>query len=190
MRRSSPLNRASRFFNWKTAATRQVVRLRYAQAGEFDRARMFDLGSLGDRVRLSGRVDFGSEPFLIHLGSDITLAHGVTFLTHDGGVALIRDVSNDLEVFGRIVLGDRVFVGTHTLFLPGVHVGSDVVIGAGSVVTRGIPSNTVAAGNPCRPIGTVDDYRRRKLEVAVRITERRLGRSRDDQICAAVPSPE
>ncbi len=50
--------------------------------------------------------------------------------------------------------------------LPGVRIGSDVVIGAGSVVTRDIPDGTVAAGSPCRPIRPIEEYERRALERA------------------------
>ena len=48
-----------------------------------------------------------------------------------------------------VVIGDNVWIGGGAIILPGVTIGSNVVIGAGSVVTRDIPDNTVAYGNPC-----------------------------------------
>ena len=47
-------------------------------------------------------------------------------------------------------MGDNVWIGGGTVVVPGVTIGSNVVIGAGSVVTRDIPDNVIAFGNPCR----------------------------------------
>lgn len=51
-----------------------------------------------------------------------------------------------------IRIGDNVWLGMNVVVLPGIHIGDNVVVGAGSVVTKDIPSNVVAAGNPCRVI--------------------------------------
>lgn len=59
--------------------------------------------------------------------------------------------------FGRpVVIGSDVWVGAAALILPGVEIGSESVIGAGSVVTRDIPPRVFAAGNPCRVIRAID----------------------------------
>lgn len=57
----------------------------------------------------------------------------------------------------EIHVGKRVWIGGHSTLLPGVSVGDDTVIGAGSVVTHDIPSGVVAAGNPCRVIRKITD---------------------------------
>lgn len=51
-----------------------------------------------------------------------------------------------------VIIGNHVWIGGGAILLPGVRIGDNVVIGAGSVVTKDIPSNTVACGNPCRVI--------------------------------------
>ncbi len=51
-----------------------------------------------------------------------------------------------------VIIGDNVWIGGGAILLPGVTIGSNTVIGAGSVVTKDIPSNVVALGNPCRVI--------------------------------------
>ena len=61
------------------------------------------------------------------------------------------------EEYGRpIEIGDDVWVGGGALILPGVRIGSRSVIGAGSVVTRDVPDDVVAVGNPCRVLRAVD----------------------------------
>lgn len=63
----------------------------------------------------------------------------------------------------EIVIGDNVWIGGSAVICPGVHIGSNAVIGAGSVVTHDIPAWVIAAGNPCRVIRPVTEEDRRKL---------------------------
>ncbi len=67
----------------------------------------------GKNVRVMGGVDFGSEPYLITLGDDITISFNVHFVTHDGGTWAFRDLDEykDVHKFGRIRIGNRSFVG-------------------------------------------------------------------------------
>lgn len=101
------------------------------------------------------------------IGEDCVISKHVIFLTHDYSVttALVADgrkPETDIKILGNIMLGDNVFVGLRTTFLPGTIVGDNVIIGAGSVVKGKIPSNTVAAGNPCKPIMSIEEYLKRK----------------------------
>lgn len=63
----------------------------------------------------------------------------------------------------EVIIGDHVWIGGNTVICPGVHIGDNVVIGAGSVVTRDLPDWTVAAGNPCRVIRKITDQDKRLL---------------------------
>ena len=101
---------------------------------------------------------FSTEPWLIRMGSDVHVTSGVQFVTHDGGTLVLRHRTPDLEITAPITVGDRVYIGMNSLILAGVNIGSDVVIGAGSVVTKDIPSGSVAAGVPARVIKTLDSY--------------------------------
>ena len=109
-------------------------------------------------IHLYGRTNWSTEPWIITLGNNVHITDGVRFLTHDGGTLLFRDRVPDLEITKPIVLGDNVYVGNNVIFLPGVTVGSNVVIGAGAVVSRDIPDNSVAVGVPARVIKTADEY--------------------------------
>ncbi|WP_277817594.1 acyltransferase [Dietzia cercidiphylli] len=101
---------------------------------------------------------FGSEPYLVSLGSRVRVTSGVRFITHDGGVWVAREDDPRLDVFGRIVVGNNVFIGVNSIILPGVNIGDDVVVGAGSVVTKDVPSGSVVAGCPARVLDSVESY--------------------------------
>lgn len=109
-------------------------------------------------VHIYGKVLWGSEPWLITLGSNVHITNGVKFITHDGGTLLFRDQVPDLEITKPIVVGDNVYFGNNVIVLPGVTIGNNVVIGAGAVVSKDIPDNSVSVGVPARVIKTADEY--------------------------------
>lgn len=99
---------------------------------------------------------FGSEPWLISIGDRVTISSEVTFINHDGVGWHFSDERGRRFRYARITIGSNVFIGANTIILPGVSIGSNCVVGAGSVVTRSMPHNTVAAGNPARVLGSYD----------------------------------
>lgn len=108
---------------------------------------------IGENVNLfDTNIDF-DHGFLVTIGNHVTLT-GVRILTHDASTQIPLGVSK----VGCVTIGDEVFVGKGTIILPNVRIGNRVVIGAGSVVSRDIPDDSVAVGNPCRVIGTYDDF--------------------------------
>ena len=107
-------------------------------------------------------VSFSTEPYLISLGNKVS-ATACHFETHDGGVWVLRDRHPDIDLIKPIVVGNNVFIGYGSVLLPGVTVGSNVVIGAYSVVSRDIPSNSVAVGSPAKVIRTLDAYEQKVL---------------------------
>jgi acetyltransferase-like isoleucine patch superfamily enzyme len=128
---------------------------------------------VGRECRLIGvsRETFGSEPYLIRLGDHVTITAGVRFVTHDGGVWVMRREFPNIDVFGTIEIGSNVFIGLNAILMPGIRIGDDCVIGAGSVVVKDVPSGTVAAGVPARPLRTLAEYRQRTLDAAVHIRD-------------------
>ena len=85
----------------------------------------------------------------ITIGSDVQIAPGVHIYTatHPLDVATRR---SGLEYTLPVVIEDGAWLGGGAIVLPGVVIESNTVVGAGSVVTRSLPANVVAAGNPCR----------------------------------------
>lgn len=122
-----------------------------------------------DCVFTGKRISFGSEPYLIEIGNRVRITADVKFETHDGGVGIFRDEFPGINIFGKIKLGDNTFIGHNAIIMPGVTIGSNVVIGAGSIVTKDIPSNTVAVGVPARVISTIESYKEKALKKAVYI---------------------
>ena len=70
---------------------------------------------------------------------------------------LAEERNQGLEKALPIVIGDNCWIGSGVTILPGVTIGSNAVIGAGSVVTKDIPENVIAIGNPCRVIRPITE---------------------------------
>jgi acetyltransferase-like isoleucine patch superfamily enzyme len=87
----------------------------------------------------------------VRFGDNVFIAPGCGFYT--AGHPLDADQRNKgLEYAYPITIGNNVWIGAQCSILPGVTIGDNTVIGAGSVVTKDIPANVVAVGNPCRVI--------------------------------------
>jgi acetyltransferase-like isoleucine patch superfamily enzyme len=118
--------------------------------------------TIGKNCEIIGKVSFGSEPYLVSLGENVKITDNVRFITHDGGMHVLRNLYSETfskaDLFGKIVVGSNVFLGNCVIVLPGVSIGDNVVIGAGAIVTKDIPSNSVAAGVPCKVIRTIEKY--------------------------------
>lgn len=68
------------------------------------------------------------------------------------------------DLFGKVTIGDNVYIGTDALIMPGVTIGNNSLVAAGSVVTKSVQPFTVVGGNPARFICTVDEYIERNLK--------------------------
>lgn len=101
---------------------------------------------------------FSTEPWLISIGNNVYITNGCQFITHDGGTLILRNEVPDLELTAPISIGDDVYIGLNVTILPGVKIGNRCIIGTGSIVSKDIPDNTVAAGIPAKVIKTVDEY--------------------------------
>lgn len=91
----------------------------------------------------------------VKFGNNVYIAPDCGFYT--AGHHMDEKMRNQGYEFAHpITVGNSVWIGAGTRVLPGVTIGNNVVIGAGSVVTRNIPDNCVAYGNPCRVIRKTD----------------------------------
>ena len=110
--------------------------------------------------RMNGTILDPSHCWLIEIGDNVTLAPRVHILCHD---ASTKKFINYTKI-GRVCIGDNVFIGAGAVVLPGVTIGNNVIIGANSTVTRDVPDDTVAAGNPARRICSLTEYLEKEKE--------------------------
>ena len=132
-------------------------------------------------VHIYGKVAWGTEPWIITLGNNVHITDGCKFITHDGGTLLYRNQIPDLEVTKPITVGNDVYFGNNVIVLPGVNIGNNVVIGAGAVVTRDIPDNSVAVGVPARVIKTADEYLEKLKSESLHLGHLK-GKEKDDKL--------
>ncbi len=92
----------------------------------------------------------------ITIGDDVQIGPNVQLLTptHPVEPGPRRD---RWEAARPITIGDNVWLGGGVIVLPGVTIGTNTVVGAGTVVTKDLPANVVAVGNPARVVRTVDE---------------------------------
>lgn len=95
----------------------------------------------GVKISLNAKLD-KTNPRGIHIGDDTYIAFDAAILAHD--MSRLKHENT--------YIGARCFIGARSIILPGVKIGDQVVIAAGSVVTKDIPSNSLAAGNPAKVI--------------------------------------
>ena len=92
----------------------------------------------------------------VRIGANAQIAPNVSIYT--AGHPIHPDSRNSGYEYGiSITIGDNVWIGGNVCIMPGVTIGNNVVIGAGSVVTKDVPDNVIAAGNPCKIIRTITD---------------------------------
>lgn len=92
--------------------------------------------------------------WLISIGDNCTIAPRVMIFAHDASTK--RHIG--YTKIKKVSIGEKTFIGASSIILPGVNIGKNVVIGAGSVVTKDIPDNSIAAGNPIKVLGNIYEY--------------------------------
>ena len=102
-----------------------------------------DIGS-GVRIAHKAHLDKSVNPKGVHIGDRTWVLNGAFVMAHDH----CRSIKTDPYI------GQDCVIGVNAIIMPGVQIGNEVVIGSGAVVTKNIPSNCIAAGNPAKVIKT------------------------------------
>jgi len=101
-------------------------------------------------------MNFSTEPFLIEVGNHVAIAGGTEFITHDGAVWCFREELNNADLFGKIKIGNNVFIGNNCTILPNTEIGDNCIVGAGSVVRGKFLNNSVIIGNPAKVVSSMN----------------------------------
>ena len=120
---------------------------------------------IGNNVHIGGGVVFDSSHcWLITVGDNVTIAPHVHVLAHDASTKRTLGYTR----IGLVSIGEGSFIGARTVILPGVRIGSRVIVGAGSVVTKDISDDKVAAGNPVKIIMSTEEYFKKHADIIKR----------------------
>ena len=141
----------------------RITSWRVNRTQESKREYLRSLGcKVGEGTRFVGKAHVGPDPFLVEIGEDCLLSSNVDFLTHDGGVKVLNTLGffdgQRMDKMARIKVGNNCFIGCEAVIMGGVTIGDNVIIGTRSIVTKDIPSGTVAAGMPAKVICTLEEY--------------------------------
>jgi acetyltransferase-like isoleucine patch superfamily enzyme len=99
----------------------------------------------GGMISLGAHIDVARGK--IYIGNNVVITNGCYVLSHNIAYARLNRVE---RISKQTIIEDNVFVGVNSVILPGLRIGENSIIGAGSVVTKDIPPNTVAVGNPAK----------------------------------------
>lgn len=117
---------------------------------------------LGKNVTIAASAYIDSSyPYLIRIGDNCSIASDVRLLAHD---ATTFKFTNGHTRLGKIEIKDNCFIGERAIILPGVTIGPNVLVAAGSVVNRDIPPNSCVAGVPARVYARFDAFIERHKE--------------------------
>lgn len=113
---------------------------------------------LGDHVYANFNLTLVDDTH-IHIGSYTMLAPNVVIAT--AGHPILPELRiKALQYNMPVTIGENCWIGAGAVILPGVTIGDNTVVGAGSVVTRDLPANVVAVGNPCRVVREIGEHDR------------------------------
>lgn len=100
-----------------------------------------------------------TRPSLITIGNNVDINKHFQILTHDyANFVFVHKYHEFINSSGAVNIGSNIYFGTNVTILKGVTIGDNCVIAAGSIVTKDIPSGSVAAGIPCKVICSIDEY--------------------------------
>lgn len=127
---------------------------------------------IGDNLWVTPKVETlhidVTRPSLVEIGDNVRLNQNFTLLTHDGGFYVPLNLYHEfIPQSGKVKIGNNVYFGRNCSVFKGVTIGDNCIIGFGSIVTKDIPSNSVAVGAPAKVVGTVEEYYSRRKQKCI-----------------------
>ena len=117
------------------------------------------LRELGENVYYYSRI-FPADPQLLKIHNNVSIATNVRFVCHDRIDVVLNGMFDEHfnKRLGCIEVMDNVFIGADVTILPGVRIGPNAIVGAGSVVAKDVAEGTIVGGAPAQVIGSFDDF--------------------------------
>ena len=120
---------------------------------------------IGKNPRIFSDI-YTPEPYLIEIGDNVTISSKVQLITHDASIEKVLPETTD--VFGRIKIGSNCFIGARSIILYGCTLADNMIVAAGSVVTKSFTEpGKVIGGNPAHVICDVEQFAKKHKEFAV-----------------------
>lgn len=108
------------------------------------------------------------RPWMIEIGNNVHITADCSILQHDYSWAVLQHMTGEvLGSCGKVRIGNNVFIGQKALILKGADIGDNVIIGAGSVVSRKLEGNAVYAGVPARRLMGIDEFLEKRRDAQV-----------------------
>lgn len=113
---------------------------------------------IGKNCHIYSNLPTTRDCFLLKIGDNVTISGNCTFLLHDSSINYPSN-GKYTDLLGEIVVENNCFIGHSSIILPGVHLASGTIVGAGSVVTKSIfEPDTIIAGNPAKIISNTKHF--------------------------------
>lgn len=159
---------------WETEKLSAILRTIFGKTGENAYAMQPLRCDYGFNIEVGDNF-FANYNFVVldvakvKIGNNVFIAPNVSIYT--AGHPVHPEARNSMYEYGiPVTIGDDCWIGGNAVICPGVKIGNGVVIGAGSVVTKDVPDNVIACGNPCRVVRGITDedrqfyYKKRKFD--------------------------
>lgn len=162
------INNLNKFYSMKIKgkSINEINNERYRKAGI----------TIGENCIFCSPLPVWRDSCLLSFGDNVLVSGNVTFLMYDAAPTMVSK-GMGTDILGRVNIGSNVFIGAQSIIMPGVSLADYTVVGAGSVVTHSVDKpGYIIAGNPARVICTVDEYQKKNEDRIVNLD----GMSLDD----------
>lgn len=120
------------------------------------------LYAMGEGCSIQTNVEF-TDPAYTRLGGNVHLT-GCTIFGHDGSVNMVKQAFNiGIDSVGKVDILDNVFIGHQAIVMPGITIGPNAIVAAGSLVNKDVPEGKIVGGVPAKVIGTMDEFASKRV---------------------------
>ena len=133
-------------------------------------------GAVGENCYFQSNI-LPAEPFLVYFHDNVAISAGVRIITHSAlNTVFNHEEKTDQYLcrFGKVEIGNNVYVGANAIINYGVTIGDNCIVAAGAIVTKDVPSGSIVAGVPAYVIGTYESAKEKARAFSVPFLEKGL----------------